>query len=159
MDLSYIVYARGSSSFRIRVFVNGARVVCFCRDGFWVGEGEGRLVGLYLSTVFLDVKLVLPFFASRVRRVNDTLLPLRLPMVLYKLVYNPMCNTTMNFVLPFVQSILFSVPHVCPSTICVTTRLFDCNLVVKLMCLVLGGGGALAICVDLVSTRVTNEVI
>lgn len=65
---------------------------------------------LILSTMFLALGLVLPFFTGQIREIGNKLLPMHIPVLLCGFLCGPQYGLLVGFITPLLRSLLFSMP-------------------------------------------------
>ncbi len=88
---------------------------------------------LVLSAMLLAVGIVLPLFTSQIKEIGDTLLPMHLPVMLCGLLCGPFYGLALGFMLPFIRSILFSMPPMYPNAVWMASELATYGLVVGVL--------------------------
>lgn len=70
-----------------------------------------------LSAVFLAVGMILPLFTAQIKEIGDTLLPMHIPVMLCGLICGPWHGLTVGLLLPFLRSVIFSMPPLYPNAV------------------------------------------
>lgn len=82
-----------------------------------------------LSAVFLGLGLVLPLLTAQIKEIGDTLLPMHFPVLLCGFISGPCWGLGVGFVLPFLRSIIFSMPPMYPNAVWMALELGTYGLV------------------------------
>lgn len=72
---------------------------------------------LLLSSLFLAIGIILPFFTAQIKEIGDTLLPMHIPVLLCGLMCGWKYGLTVGFMLPILRSVMFSMPPLYPNSI------------------------------------------
>lgn len=70
-----------------------------------------------LGALFLAMGMVLPLFTAQIKEVGDSLLPMHLPVLLCGLICGPGYGFAVGLILPFLRSMVFSMPPLYPNAI------------------------------------------
>ena len=70
---------------------------------------------LSLSSMFLAIGLVLPFFTGQIPQVGSMMLPMHIPVLLCGLICGWKYGLMVGFVLPLLRSVLFGMPPLFPT--------------------------------------------
>ena len=73
---------------------------------------------LVLSAMFLAIGLVLPFLTGQIPEIGGMLLPLHLPALICGFVCGWPWGLAVGFVLPMARSVLFGMPPMIPTALC-----------------------------------------
>ena len=82
-----------------------------------------------LSAVFLGLGLVLPLLTAQIKEIGDTLLPMHIPVLLCGFICGPCWGLGVGFVLPFLRSVIFSMPPMYPNAVWMALELGTYGLV------------------------------
>jgi len=88
---------------------------------------------LLFSALFLSVGIVLPLFTSQIKEIGDTLLPMHLPVMLCGLICSYKYGFAVGLILPFVRSLIFSMPPMYPNAVWMALELATYGLVIGLV--------------------------
>lgn len=69
---------------------------------------------LVLGAMFIAVGIVLPFFTGQIPQIGQMLLPMHIPVFLCGLICGGKYGLAVGFILPFMRSMLFSMPPIFP---------------------------------------------
>ena len=78
---------------------------------------------LALSAVLLAIGLVLPFLTGQIPEIGSMLLPLHLPALICGFVCGWQWGLAVGFVLPLLRSVLFGMPPMIPTALCMAFEL------------------------------------
>ena len=78
---------------------------------------------LALSAVLLAIGLVLPFLTGQIPEIGSMLLPLHLPALICGFVCSWQWGLAVGFVLPLLRSVLFGMPPMIPTALCMAFEL------------------------------------
>ena len=84
---------------------------------------KNHIKRLALSAVLLAIGLVLPFLTGQVPEIGSMLLPLHLPALLCGFVCGWGWGLAVGFVLPLLRSMLFGMPPMIPTALCMAFEL------------------------------------
>lgn len=84
---------------------------------------KNQITRLALSAMFLAVGLVLPFLTGQIPEVGSMLLPLHLPALICGFVCGWGWGAVVGFVLPLLRSVLFGMPPMIPTALCMAFEL------------------------------------
>ena len=85
---------------------------------------------LIFSSLFLAVGVILPLLTSQIKEIGDTLLPMHLPVMLCGLICSHRHGFAVGLVLPFVRSLIFSMPPMYPNAVWMALELATYGLVI-----------------------------
>lgn len=86
-----------------------------------------------LSALFLAIGIVLPLFTAQIKEIGDTLLPMHIPVMLCGLLCGAKYGFIVGLSLPFIRSILFSMPPMYPNAVWMAFELATYGLVLGLL--------------------------
>ena len=81
------------------------------------------ILRLTLSAMLLAVGLVLPFLTGQIPEIGSMLLPLHLPALICGFVCGWPWGLAVGFVLPVLRSVLFGMPPMIPTALCMSFEL------------------------------------
>lgn len=84
---------------------------------------KNRILKLVLSAMMLAVGFVLPFLTGQIPEVGSMMLPLHLPALLCGFVCGWPWGLAVGFVLPIMRSLLFGMPPMIPTALCMAFEL------------------------------------
>ncbi len=118
-----------------------------------------HLINLCLSAMFLSMGLILPFFTSQIEEIGSALLPLHLPVMLCGLICGPVYGAAVGFILPFMRSVLFSMPRIYPDAVYMAAELFSYGLIIGLVYLILKKKNTLTVYISLISAQIAGRIV
>ena len=84
---------------------------------------KNAIARLALSAMFLAIGLVLPFLTGQIPEIGSMLLPLHLPALVCGFVCGWQWGLAVGFVLPLLRSMLFGMPPMLPTALCMAFEL------------------------------------
>ena len=84
---------------------------------------KNQIIRLSLSAMLLAIGLVLPFLTGQVPEIGSMLLPLHLPALICGFVCGWGWGLAVGFVLPILRSLLFGMPPMIPTALCMAFEL------------------------------------
>ena len=84
---------------------------------------KNHIMRLSLSAMLLAVGLVLPFLTGQIPEIGSMLLPLHLPALVCGFVCGWQWGLAVGFVLPVLRSVLFGMPPMIPTALCMAFEL------------------------------------
>ena len=89
-----------------------------------------RVRKLVFSAMFLAIGFVLPFFTGQIKEIGDSLLPMHLPVLLCGLICGWKYGLAVGFVLPLARSLIFGMPPMYPTGVCMALELMTYGFVI-----------------------------
>ena len=86
-----------------------------------------------LSAVFLAIGIVLPFYTGQIKEIGDTLLPMHIPVLFTGFICGWQWGLAVGLILPFLRSVLFSMPPMFPNAIWMATELASYGVVAGML--------------------------
>lgn len=86
-----------------------------------------------LAAMLLAVGFVLPLLTGQIKEIGDTLLPMHLPVLLCGLLCGWKYGATVGFILPFLRSVVFSMPPIYPNAVWMALELSTYGLMIGLL--------------------------
>ncbi len=83
--------------------------------------------------MFLAIGVVLPLLTMQIKEIGDSLLPMHLPVMLCGLICGGPYGLLVGAVLPFLRSVLFSMPPIYPNAVWMSAELATYGLVIGLL--------------------------
>ncbi len=83
-----------------------------------------------LAALFLALGMVLPLLTGQIKEIGDSLLPMHIPVMLCGLVCGYKYGAAMGLVLPFLRSLVFSMPPIYPNAVWMALELATYGLVI-----------------------------
>ena len=84
---------------------------------------KNHIMRLSLSAMLLAIGLVLPFLTGQIPEIGSMLLPLHLPALVCGFVCGWQWGLAVGFVLPLLRSVLFGMPPMIPTALCMAFEL------------------------------------
>jgi len=84
---------------------------------------KNQIVRLSLSAMLLAIGLVLPFLTGQIPEIGSMLLPLHLPALICGFVCGWGWGLAVGFILPLLRSVLFGMPPMIPTALCMAFEL------------------------------------
>lgn len=91
--------------------------------------GQGAIRNLVLSTMFVTIGLILPFFTGQIPQIGNLLLPMHIPVFLSGLLCGWRSGIMVGGMLPLLRSVLFGMPVLYPNAIAMSVELAVYGLV------------------------------
>ena len=76
-----------------------------------------KIKKLILSSLFLALGIILPFFTMQIKEIGDSLLPMHLPVMLCGLICGPFYGLGVGLLTPVLRGLMFGMPPLYPSAI------------------------------------------
>lgn len=84
---------------------------------------KNQIIRLALSAMLLAIGLVLPFLTGQIPEIGSMLLPLHLPALICGFVCGWGWGMAVGFILPLLRSLLFGMPPMIPTALCMAFEL------------------------------------
>jgi len=78
---------------------------------------------LTLSAMFLGLALVLPFLTGQIQQIGSMLCPMHIPVLLCGFLCGPVWGLMVGFIAPLLRSVIFGMPMMFPSAVCMAFEL------------------------------------
>ena len=88
---------------------------------------------LVLAGLFLAIGMLLPFLTGQIKEIGDTLLPMHIPVMLCGFLCGWGYGGVVGLTLPFLRSLLFSMPPFYPNAIWMATELATYGLITGIL--------------------------
>ena len=88
---------------------------------------------LIRSALFLALGIILPFFTAQIKELGDTFLPMHIPIMLCGLTCGPWYGLLVGIILPFIRSLMFSMPPMYPNAIWMALELATYGFVIGIL--------------------------
>ncbi|MBR1683912.1 MAG: ECF transporter S component [Clostridia bacterium] len=75
------------------------------------------------SALFLAIAMVLPFITGQIPQIGAMLSPMHIPVLLCGFVCGPLWGLAVGFIAPLLRSVLFGMPGLYPTAICMAFEL------------------------------------
>lgn len=118
-----------------------------------------KLFRMLLSGLFLAMGIMLPFFTMQIKEIGDSLLPMHLPVMLCGLICGWKYGLAVGFLLPFLRSVLFSMPPLYPNAVWMAFELAAYGTVIGFIYIRLQKWGIGAVYASLVTSMVAGRLV
>lgn len=118
-----------------------------------------KILKLVLSALFLSIGLVLPLLTSQIKEIGDTLLPMHIPVMLCGVICGAYYGFSIGLILPFLRSIIFSMPPMYPNALWMALELATYGLVIGVLYTHLKSGGLKRIYISLLSAMLVGRMV
>lgn len=122
-------------------------------------EKHGWLRRLTLSGVLLALGIVLPLLTGQIKEIGDTLLPMHLPVLLCGFLAGWRYGGLVGLILPFLRSLLFSMPPMFPNAVWMAAELCAYGIVAGLLYSLLKKRGLVGIYISLIGAQLIGRVV
>jgi len=78
---------------------------------------------LTISAMFLGLALVLPFLTGQIKQIGNMLCPMHIPVLLCGFLCGGPWGMTVGFIAPLLRSLIFGMPMMFPSAVCMAVEL------------------------------------
>ena len=109
--------------------------------------------------MFLALGFVLPFLTGQIKEIGSALLPMHLPVMLCGIICGWQYGIAVGLILPIARSLIFTMPIMLPTAICMAPELATYGLVIGLLYSVLKKKGLLGLMVSLLSAMIGGRVV
>ena len=114
---------------------------------------------LVLAALFLALGLILPSLTGAIKEIGDSLLPMHLAVMLCGAICGWKYGILVGAVLPFLRSLLFSMPPLYPNAVWMATELATYGLVIGIMYAHLKGNSKWRIFICLVCSMIAGRIV
>lgn len=114
---------------------------------------------LVLAAMLLAIGLVLPFLTGQIPEIGGMLLPMHLPALLCGFVCGWPWGLALGFVLPLLRSLLFGMPPLMPTAVCMAFELAAYGAVAGLLYKRLGGKTPAALYAALIGSMLAGRLV
>lgn len=118
-----------------------------------------KLTKLVLSALFLSIGFVLPLLTSQIKEIGDTLLPMHIPVMLCGVICGAYYGFSIGLILPFLRSIIFSMPPMYPNALWMALELATYGLIIGITYTNLKSGGLKRIYISLLSAMLVGRMV
>lgn len=95
-------------------------------------RNKERVKKLAMSAMFLALALALPLINLGIPAIGNMLLPMHLPILLAGLVLGPYYGLILGLIAPLLRSLIFGMPSIYPTAICMAFELASYGLIIGL---------------------------
>ncbi len=120
---------------------------------------NNSLKAVILSALFLSLGIVLPMLTGQLKEIGDTLLPMHLPIMLCGLLCGAKYGFAIGLVLPFLRSLIFSMPPIYPNAVWMALELAAYGLVIGYFYKTLKTNHFTKVYVSLVLAQISGRVV
>lgn len=114
---------------------------------------------LVLAGVFLALGYALPFLTGQIKEIGNSLLPMHLPVMLCGIVCGWQYGFGVGLVLPITRSLMFGMPPMYPTAICMAPELATYGLVIGILYSLFKKKSILGLYVSLVSSMACGRMV
>ncbi len=114
---------------------------------------------LVLAALFLALGLVLPSLTGAIKEIGDSLLPMHLVVMLCGAICGWKYGLLVGAMLPFLRSLLFSMPPLYPNAVWMATELATYGFVIGIMYACLKGNSKWRIFVCLICSMIAGRIV
>ena len=118
-----------------------------------------KLEKLILSAIFLCIGFVLPMFTMQIKEIGDSLLPMHISVMLCGLICGYKYGFLVGLILPFLRSLIFSMPPLYPNSIWMSAELCTYGLVIGIVYSLLKTKSVKNVYIALISAMVTGRIV
>jgi hypothetical protein len=118
-----------------------------------------KIQTLVLASLFLALGLVLPSLTGSIKEIGDSLLPMHLVVMLCGAICGWRYGLLVGAVLPFLRSLLFSMPPLYPNAVWMATELATYGLVIGILYTCIKSNSKWKIFVSLISSMLAGRVV
>ena len=118
-----------------------------------------KLTKLVLSALFLSIGFVLPLLTSQIKEIGDTLLPMHIPVMLCGVICGAYYGFSIGLILPFLRSIIFSMPPMYPNALWMALELATYGLIIGITYTNLKSGSLKRIYISLLSAMLVGRMV
>ena len=119
---------------------------------------KNKLKKITFSGVFLSLGLILPIFTMQIKEIGDTLLPMHIPVLLCGILCGAPWGAAVGFILPFLRSLLFSMPPIYPNACWMAVELAVYGISIGFIYNKLKFGKVINIYISLISAQILGRV-
>ncbi len=92
-----------------------------------------HLKKLTASAMFMAIGLILPFFTGQIQQIGSMLCPMHIPVLLCGFLCGGSWGFWVGFILPVFRSLLFTMPQMFPSAVCMSLELAAYGLIAGIL--------------------------
>ncbi len=118
-----------------------------------------QLNTLILSALFLSLGIVLPLFTMQIKEIGDSLLPMHLPVMLCGILCNKKYGFFVGLILPFIRSLLFSMPPIYPNAVWMALELCAYGFFIGLLYDLFKEKNIKAVYISLISSMLCGRIV
>ena len=121
-------------------------------------QNKNRISKLILSSIFLAISYVLPFFTAQIPEIGSMLCPLHIPVILCGFICGWSWGLSVGFIVPLFRSLTLGMPPLYPTAICMSFELATYGLLAGLFYKLLPKKKIFTI-VTLISSMIIGRII
>jgi len=95
--------------------------------------GKNKIKKMIYAALFLAIGILLPFLTAQIKEIGDSLLPMHIPVMLCGFLCGWGYGGVVGLMLPFLRSLLFSMPPFYPNAIWMATELATYGLITGIL--------------------------
>ncbi len=114
---------------------------------------------LTLSAVFLCIGMVLPLLTMQIKEIGDSLLPMHFPVMLCGLLCGWQYGLAVGFILPFLRSLIFSMPPIYPNAIWMAAELATYGFVIGFLYSLFKRKNIWSIYLSLIASMILGRIV
>ena len=118
-----------------------------------------KIEKLILSAIFLCIGFVFPMFTMQIKEIGDSLLPMHIPVMLCGLICGYKYGFFVGLILPFLRSLIFSMPPLYPNSIWMSAELCTYGLVIGLVYSLLKNKSIKSVYISLITAMITGRIV
>lgn len=118
-----------------------------------------NLKTLILAALFLSIGIVLPLFTMQIKEIGDSLLPMHIPVMLCGILCNKKYGFAVGLTLPFIRSLLFSMPPIYPNAVWMALELCTYGFCIGLFYDLFKQKSIKAIYISLIASMLCGRII
>ena len=120
---------------------------------------EDALKRTVLSAMFLSLGIVLPLITSQIKEIGDSFLPMHLVVLFCGILCGAKNGLIVGFILPFLRSLIFSMPPIYPNAVWMAFELATYGFVVGILHKKMGKGKLKNIYFSLICSMILGRIV
>ena len=112
-----------------------------------------------LASMFLSIGFILPLFTSQIKEIGDTLLPMHIPVMFCGLICGANYGLIVGLILPFLRSVVFSMPPIYPNAVWMALELATYGFVIGLLYSHIRDKGLKSVYISLLSAMLIGRIV
>lgn len=120
---------------------------------------RSKIQALVTAALFLALGLVLPSLTGAIKEIGDSLLPMHLVVMLCGAICGWKYGLLVGAILPFLRSLLFTMPPLYPNAVWMATELATYGFVIGIMYAYLKGNSKWRIFLCLISSMIAGRIV
>ena len=114
---------------------------------------------IVLASMFLSIGFILPLFTSQIKEIGDTLLPMHIPVMLCGLICGANYGLIIGLILPFLRSVVFSMPPIYPNAVWMALELATYGFVIGFLYSRIRDKGLKSVYISLLSAMLIGRIV